>query len=76
MIIIRVSKRRLEKQIFKRTRYCFLVKKVCQDLNLVGLDIVELTPAFDLNNNTANIAARILMEAIASMKIERNFAKR
>ena len=34
----------------------FLVKKVCQDLNLVGLDIVELTPAFDLNNNTANIA--------------------
>jgi len=53
----------------------FLVKKVCQDLNLVGLDIVELTPAFDLNNNTANIAARILMEAIASMKIKRNFAK-
>ena len=53
----------------------FLVKKVCQDLNLVGLDIVELTPAFDLNNNTANIAARILMEAIASMKIKRNFTK-
>ena len=53
----------------------FLVKKVCQELNLVGLDIVELTPAFDLNNNTANIAARILMEAIASMKIKRNFEK-
>jgi len=52
----------------------FLVKKVCQHLNLVGLDIVELTPAFDLNNNTANIAARILMEAIASMKIKRNSA--
>ena len=53
----------------------FLVKKVCQDLNLVGLDIVELTPAFDLNNNTANIAARILMEAIASMKIKRDSTK-
>ena len=53
----------------------FLVKKVCHDLNLVGLDIVELTPAFDLNNNTANIAARILMEAIASMKIKRDSAK-
>lgn len=49
----------------------FLVKKACQDLNVVGLDIVELTPDFDLNNNTANIAARILMEAIASMKIKK-----
>ena len=53
----------------------FLVKKACQNLNVVGLDIVELTPDFDLNNNTANIAARILMESIASMKIKRNFAK-
>ena len=53
----------------------FLVKKACQNLNVVGLDIVELTPDFDLNNNTANIAARILMESIASMKIKRNFSK-
>jgi agmatinase len=47
----------------------FLVKKACEQCNVVGLDIVELTPDFDLNNNTANIAARTLMESMASMKI-------
>ena len=46
----------------------YLVKQVCEKCNLVGLDIVELVPGFDLNNNTANIAARILMESMASIK--------
>ncbi len=50
----------------------FLVKKVCEKCYVVGLDIVELTPDFDLNNNTANIAARTLMEALASMKMRRD----
>jgi agmatinase len=45
----------------------YLVKKVCEKCNLIGLDIVELVPNFDLNNNTANIAARILMESMASI---------
>ncbi len=49
----------------------FLVKQVCEKCNVVGLDIVELTPGFDLNNNTANIAARTLMESIASLKIRK-----
>jgi agmatinase len=47
----------------------YLVKKVCEKCILLGLDIVELTPDFDLNNNTANIAARTLMESVASIKI-------
>lgn len=53
----------------------FLVKKVCEKCNVVGLDIVELTPDFDLNNNTANIAARTLMESMASMKIRQGISK-
>jgi arginase family enzyme len=32
------------------------------------MDIVELSPDYDLNQNTANHAARILMETIASLK--------
>ena len=47
----------------------YLTKKVCEKCNVVGLDIVELTPDYDLNNNTANIAARTLMESMASIKI-------
>jgi agmatinase len=47
----------------------FLVKKVCSNLRVVGLDIVELCPDFDINYNTANIGARILLEAMASLTI-------
>lgn len=45
----------------------FLVKKMCQNLHIVGIDLVELCPDYDLNCNTANICARFLMEAIASI---------
>jgi agmatinase len=37
--------------------------------NVVGLDIVELCPDFDLNGMTASLAARILSECIASLRI-------
>ena len=47
----------------------FLVKKICSNLHVSGLDLVELCPDYDLNNNSANIGARILMEAIASLSI-------
>src|SRR4030095_8591965 len=47
----------------------FLIKKACSNLRIVGLDIVELSPDYDLNCNTANIGARLLMEAIASISI-------
>jgi agmatinase len=46
-----------------------LVKRICSNLRVVGLDLVELCPDYDLNYNTANIAARLLMEAIASIKV-------
>lgn len=50
----------------------FLVKKVCSSLHVVGLDIVELCPDYDHNFNTANIGARLLMEAIASLNLTNN----
>jgi arginase family enzyme len=36
---------------------------------VIGMDIVELSPDYDINQNTANHAARILMETISSMDI-------
>src|SRR4029079_1864427 len=47
----------------------YIIKKVSENLQIVGMDIVELCPDYDLNQNTANHAARILMETISSLKI-------
>lgn len=47
----------------------FLLTKVMSAGNIVGFDIVELSPDYDLNNMTAYLAARILTECIASLKL-------
>ena len=46
----------------------YLVKLVVNS-GIVGIDIVELSPDFDSNNMTANLAARILLESVASINI-------
>ncbi len=45
----------------------YMIKKLTENLQIVGMDIVELSPDYDLNQNTANHAARILMETISSL---------
>lgn len=47
----------------------YMIKKITENLQVVGMDIVELSPDYDINQNTANHAARILMETISSMDI-------
>jgi agmatinase len=47
----------------------YMIKKISENLQIVGMDIVELSPDYDLNQNTANHAARILMETISSLSI-------
>jgi agmatinase len=47
----------------------YMIKKISENLQIVGMDVVELTPDYDLNQNTANHAARILMETISSLKV-------
>jgi agmatinase len=49
----------------------YIIKKITENLHIVGMDIVELSPDYDLNQNTANHAARILMETISSLKLGR-----
>ena len=43
--------------------------KLAVETGIVGMDIVELSPDFDINNVTAHLAARILLESIASIKV-------
>jgi len=52
----------------------YMVKKISEKLQVVGMDIVELCPDYDLNQNTANHASRILMEMISSLRIVENHA--
>jgi len=47
----------------------YIVKKISESLQIIGMDIVELSPDYDLNQNTANHASRILMEMISSLNI-------
>ena len=47
----------------------YMIKKISEKLQVVGMDIVELCPDYDLNQNTANHASRILMEMISSLRI-------
>lgn len=46
----------------------FLVKKILEKYYVVGCDIVELSPAYDINNVTANFSARLLKEMLASIR--------
>lgn len=45
----------------------YLLNKVISGGNVVGIDIVELVPDYDINGMTATLAARILSECIASV---------
>jgi agmatinase len=45
----------------------YLLNKVISGGNVVGMDIVELVPDYDVNGMTATLAARILSECIASV---------
>ena len=47
----------------------YMIKKISEKLQVVGMDIVELCPDYNLNQNTANHASRILMEMISSLRI-------
>lgn len=48
----------------------YLVKRAI-DFGLIGIDIVELSPDFDINHTTANLAARIISECIGSINAYR-----
>lgn len=46
----------------------YLIKKIVQK-GIVGLDIMEVSPAYDLNDVTAHLASRLIGEVIFSCKV-------
>ena len=54
----------------------FFLKYVMSNLNVVGLDLVELAPDYDFNGITASLSARILSECIASFKSRKRLRNR
>lgn len=45
----------------------FILKKIASR-GIIGMDIVEVCPPFDVNNRTSHLASRIFGEVISSMK--------
>ncbi|HZT34285.1 MAG TPA: arginase family protein [Nitrososphaera sp.] len=47
----------------------YLIKKFISQGNIAALDMVELSPDYDFNGITASLAAKILSECIASIRV-------
>jgi arginase family enzyme len=43
------------------------VRRLAMDANLVALDVVEVSPPYDVSDNTVNNAHRVVLEALAGM---------
>jgi agmatinase len=43
------------------------VRRLATDANLVALDVVEVSPPYDVSDNTVNNAHRVILEALAGM---------
>lgn len=43
------------------------VRRIAQETNLVGMDIVEVLPAYDQSDNTINVAHRVIWEVISGL---------
>lgn len=46
----------------------FLLKHIMQELPVMGIDIMELTPPYDCDDQTAHLAVKLVLEMIASWK--------
>ena len=45
----------------------FFIQQILTKTKIIGCDIVELSPSFDINNITANFAARLFKEILGSI---------
>jgi agmatinase len=51
-----------------------MVRKLCVEHEVVGVDIVEVAPAYDVSDLTVNVAHRVAFEAMAGMAAKRRNA--
>ncbi len=46
----------------------YLMKRIMKDLDVVGFDIMELTPRYDVDDRTTHLAVKLLLEMIVNYK--------
>ncbi len=51
-----------------------MVRRLCVDHDVVGLDVVEVSPPYDVSDLTVNVAHRVVLEALAGMAHRRRLA--
>ena len=47
------------------------VRRICFELPIVGIDVVEVAPAFDSSDITAMLANRVVLEALSAIALRR-----
>jgi agmatinase len=51
-----------------------MVRRLCVDHDVVGVDVVEVSPPYDVSDLTVNVAHRVVLEALAGMAHRRRLA--
>ena len=51
-----------------------LVRQLCHDHDVAGVDVVEVAPAYDVSELTVNAAHRVVFESLAGMAARRRDA--
>jgi agmatinase len=47
------------------------VRRICLELPVVGMDIVEVSPPFDSSDITAILANRVVLEALSAIALKK-----
>jgi agmatinase len=51
-----------------------MVRRLCYEHDVAGIDVVEVAPAYDVSDLTVNAAHRVVFEALAGMAARRRDA--
>ena len=51
-----------------------IVRQLCHEHDVVGVDVVEVAPAYDVSDLTVNAAHRVVFEALGGMAARRRDA--
>jgi agmatinase len=51
------------------------VRRICLELPIVGIDVVEVAPAYDSSDITAILANRVVLEALSAIAVKRSNGK-
>ncbi len=51
----------------KNVEATYLIKKIVEQ-GIIGMDIMEVCPSYDIKDRTSHLASRIISEVISSIK--------